>query len=144
MQQAGLNFVPHVIVGLDNGKLKGELDALKIIASAKPSAIVVIAFMPIHRTAMAKAEPPTPTDIAKVTATARIMFPRTPLVLGCMRPKGKHRAQTDVLALKAGADAIAFPSEEALKYAEAQGYMLSFSQFCCAQIYMDAALRISR
>ena len=144
VQQAGLNFVPHVIVGLDNGKLKGELDALKIIASAKPSAIVVIAFMPIHRTAMAKAEPPTPTDIAKVTATARIMFPRTPLVLGCMRPKGKHRAQTDVLALKAGADAIAFPSEEALKYAEAQGYMLSFSQFCCAQIYMDAALRISR
>jgi uncharacterized radical SAM superfamily protein len=144
MQQAGLNFAPHVIVGLDNGKLKGELDALKIIASAKPSAIVVIAFMPIHRTAMAKVKPPTPTDIAKVSATARIMFPRTPLVLGCMRPKGKHRAQTDVLALKAGADAIAFPSEEAVKYAEAQGYMLSFSQFCCAQIYMDTALRSSR
>jgi uncharacterized radical SAM superfamily protein len=142
MQQAGLNFVPHVIVGLDNGKLKGELHALEMIASAKPSAIVVIAFMPIRETAMAKAKPPTPADIAKVTATARIMFPRTPLVLGCMRPKGKHRAQTDVLALKAGADAIAFPSEEAVKYAEAQGYTLSFSQFCCAQIYMDAALNI--
>jgi uncharacterized radical SAM superfamily protein len=143
LQQAGLNFVPHVIVGLHDGKLKGELNALKIIASVKPSAIVVIAFMPIHGTAMANAKPPTPADIARVAATTRLMFPETPLVLGCMRPKGKHRAETDVLALKAGVDAIAFPGEEAVKYAEAQGYAFSFSSYCCAQIYVDAAFRSS-
>lgn len=141
LQGAGLNFVPHVIVGLHDGKLKGELDALKMIASVKPSAIVIIAFMPIHGTAMAGTKSPTPADIAKVTGTARVMFPETPLVLGCMRPKGKHRVETDVLALKAGADAIAFPSEEAVKYAEAQGYTVSFSSYCCAQIYVDAASR---
>jgi uncharacterized radical SAM superfamily protein len=143
LQKAGLNFVPHVIVGLHDGKLKGELDALKIIASVKPSAIVVIAFMPIHGTAMANAKPPQPADIARVAATARLMFPETPLVLGCMRPKGKHRAETDVLALKAGVDAIAFPSEEAVKYAEKQGYEFSFSSYCCAQIYVDATSRSS-
>ncbi len=143
LQKAGLNFVPHVIVGLHDGKLKGELDALKIIASVKPSAIVVIAFMPIHGTAMANAKPPTPADIARVTATARLMFLETPLVLGCVRPKGKHRAETDVLALKAGVDAIAFPDEEAVKYAEAQDYTLSFFSYCCAQIYVDAASRSS-
>jgi len=71
------------------------------------------------------------------------MFPRTPLALGCVRPKGKHRAETDVLALKAGVDAIAFPSEDAVKYAETQGYELSFSSYCCAQIYVDAAFRSS-
>jgi uncharacterized radical SAM superfamily protein len=142
IKKAGLNFVPHVIVGLDDGKLKGELAALKMIALAKPSAVVVIAFMPIRGTAMAKVKPPTPADIAKVTATARLMFPRTPLVLGCMRPKGKHRAETDILALKAGADAIAFPSEEAIKYAEQNGYTQSFSSYCCAQIYLDAALNM--
>jgi uncharacterized radical SAM superfamily protein len=134
-----LNFVPHVIVGLHNGKLRGELHALKMIARYKPSALVVIAFMPIHGTAMAEVKPPQPTDIAKVTATARLMFPETPLVLGCMRPKGKHRAETDILALKAGANAIAFPSEEAIKYAENQGYEVSFSSYCCSQIYMDSA-----
>jgi uncharacterized radical SAM superfamily protein len=143
MQEAGLNFVPHVIVGLHDGKLKGELDALKIIASANPSALVIIAFMPIPGTAMAKVKPPQPADIAKVTAAARLMFPRTPLALGCVRPKGKHRAETDVLALKAGVDAIAFPSEDAVKYAETQGYELSFSSYCCAQIYVDAAFRSS-
>jgi uncharacterized radical SAM superfamily protein len=141
LQEAGLNFVPHVIVGLHDGKLKGELNALKMIASVKPSAVVVIAFMPIPRTAMAKVKPPQPAEIAKVTAAARLMFPQTPLVLGCVRPKGKHRVETDILALKAGVDAIAFPNEEAVKYAEAQGYTLSFSSYCCAQIYMDAAFR---
>jgi uncharacterized radical SAM superfamily protein len=139
LQEAGLNFVPHVIVGLDEGKLKGEPDALKMIAAVKPSAVVVIAFMPIHGTAMAKVKPPKPADIAQVTAAARLTFPRTSLALGCVRPKGKHRAETDVLALKAGVDAIAFPSEEAVKYAEEQGYTFSFSSCCCAQIYADNA-----
>jgi uncharacterized radical SAM superfamily protein len=137
----GLNFVPHVIVGLHDGELKSEFHALKMISSYEPSAIVVIALMPIHGTAMAKVKPPQPVDIAKVTATAALMFPETPIALGCIRPKGKHRAETDILALKAGANAIAFPSEEAIKYAETQGCALSFSSYCCAQIYVDASSR---
>jgi hypothetical protein len=141
LDEAGLNFVPHVIVGLHNGTLKGEFSALKMIASVKPSAVVVIAFMPIHGTAMAEVKPPKPTDIAKVIATARLMFPEISLVLGCMRPKGKHRSATDILALKAGVDAVAFPSEEVIEYAENQGYKFSFSSHCCAQVYVDAAFR---
>lgn len=137
LNNAGIDFVPHVIVGLHNGELKGEFTALNMIAQYKPSAVVIISFMPIRGTAMATVTPPTPTDIARVTATARVMFPKTPVVLGCMRPKGKHRAETDMLALKAGVDAIAFPSEEAIKYAEAQGYAINFSPYCCSQIYKD-------
>jgi uncharacterized radical SAM superfamily protein len=138
LHEARLNFVPHVIVGLHNGELKGEFHALRMIRAYKPSALVVIAFTPIRGTAMAEVKPPQPADIARVTATARLMFPETPLALGCMRPKGKHRVETDVLALKAGVNAIAFPSEEAVRYAENQGYELSFSSHCCAQIFTDA------
>ncbi|MBN1358918.1 radical SAM protein [Candidatus Bathyarchaeota archaeon] len=141
LQQAGLNFIPHVIVGLHDGKLKGELEALKIISSVKPSAVVIIAFTPIPGTAMAKVNPPQPAEIAKVTAAARVMFPMTPLALGCVRPKWKHRTETDILALKAGVDAIAFPSEEAVEYAKAHGHKFGFSSCCCAQIYVDAAFR---
>ncbi|MGF3522801.1 MAG: radical SAM protein, partial [Candidatus Bathyarchaeia archaeon] len=135
LQDAKIDFVPHVIVGLHHGKLKGEFEALNMIALYNPSAVVIIAFMPIAGTNMAATTPPTPLDIAKVTATARSLFAQTPIVLGCMRPKGKHRDQTDVLALKAGVDAIAFPSEEAIKYAEHQGYTIKFSSYCCSQIY---------
>ena len=93
LDRSGLNFVPHVIVGLNEGKLDGELEALKMISRVKPSALVIIAFMPIHGTAMAKTPPPKPVDIAKVASAARLMFPETPLILGCMRPKGAMRAK---------------------------------------------------
>jgi len=138
LEDAGLSIVPHVIVGLNEGKLDGELRALQMIQKVKPSALVIIAFMPIHGTAMAKVAPPQPVDIAKVAMLARLMFPETPLVLGCMRPKGKSRSETDVLALKAGVDAVAFPSEVAVEYAKNKGYKTAFSSYCCAQIYVDA------
>jgi len=137
LAQAKLQVVPHIIVGLNEGKLNGELLTLQMIQQVKPSALVIIAFMPIHGTAMAKTPPTKPTDIAKVAATARQMFPKTPLVLGCMRPKGTSRSETDVLALKAGVDAIAFPSEEAIEYAKNKGYRTVFSSYCCSQIYRD-------
>jgi uncharacterized radical SAM superfamily protein len=54
-----------------------------------------------------------------------------------MRPKGKQHINTDVLAIEAGVDAIAFPTEEAVKFAEDQGYKIVFSSFCCSQIYTD-------
>jgi lipoyl synthase len=137
LHKCGVDFIPHVIVGLQQGMLDGEFEALKIIAPYRPAAVVVIAFMPIRGTAMEKTKPPTPQDIAKVIATARVMFPQTPLMLGCMRPKGKNRKETDVLALKAGADGIAFPAEEAVKYSKKRGNDVAFSSFCCAQIYRD-------
>jgi uncharacterized radical SAM superfamily protein len=138
LKEAKLKIVPHVIVGLNDGKLDGEMQALKLIQKIKPSALVIIAFMPIQGTAMAKTPPPKPFDISKVTALARRMFPEIPLVLGCMRPKGRTRGETDVLALKAGVDAIAFPSEEGVEYAKSKGYNTDFSSYCCAQMYVDA------
>jgi hypothetical protein len=135
--RSGITFVPHVIVGLHYGKLQGEFQALKMISGYDPSALVIIAFMPIHGTKMATVDPPEPIDITKVIAVARLKFPKTPLVLGCMRPKGEHRIETDILAMKAGADAIAFPAEEAVKFAENHDYKIVFSSFCCSQIYMD-------
>ena len=137
LHEAGIVFVPHVIVGLHYGKLKGEFHALEMISQYKPSALVIIAFMPIHETEMETVKPPKPAGIAKVITTARLMFPQMALVLGCMRPKGKHRVETDILATKAGVDAIAFPCEEAMKFAEKQGYSITFSSFCCSKIYSD-------
>ncbi len=138
LANADLNVVPHVIVGLNDGALDGELHALQTInQTVEPSAVVIIAFMPLHGTQMQKTKPPKPLDIAKVTAAARAMFPKTPLALGCMRPKGEQRSQTDIYALKAGVDAIAFPSEAAVEYAQKMGHQTVFSSYCCAQMFLD-------
>jgi uncharacterized radical SAM superfamily protein len=129
-----------MLVGLHYGKLKGEFQALKMISNYSPSAIIMIAFMPIHGTPMEKVKPPDPEDIAKVLLTAKLMMPEMPIALGCMRPKGKHRTMTDTLAVKAGVDAIAFPDEEAIQLAESLGLEISFSPICCSQIFTDLAL----
>jgi len=140
LQEVGIEFVPHVIVGLHYGKLQGELDALKMMSELNPSALVIIAFMPIRGTAMENVKPPAPIDVARVVAAARMMFPETPLVLGCMRSKD-NRSETEILAIEAGVDAVAFPTEETVEFAESQGCRTSFSSFCCSQVYLD--MRVS-
>jgi uncharacterized radical SAM superfamily protein len=137
LRQAGIVTVPHVISGLHNGRLCGEFNALQMIERYSPSAVVVIAFTPIRGTDMESTDPPKPLDVARVVATARVMFPHVPVVLGCMRPKGKHREETDILAVKAGVNAIAFPTEGAIRFAENNGYKVAFSSLCCSQIYAD-------
>jgi uncharacterized radical SAM superfamily protein len=137
LHEAGIEFVPHVIVGLHHGKLQGELLALRTVSEFNPSALVIIAFMPIRGTQMENVKPPRPIDIARVIAAARLMFPDTALALGCMRSKNEQRSETEKLAIEAGVDAIAFPTEEAVEFAESQGCETSFSSFCCSQIYLD-------
>jgi len=138
LYKSGLNLVPHVIVGLDGGRLKGEFQALKMISEVNPTAIVIIGFTPLSGTDMFKIDPPRPIDITRVATVTRVMFPKTPLVLGCMRPpKGRHRQQTEILALRAGVNGIAFPNEETVKYCKSQEYELRFFSNCCAAIYSE-------
>jgi len=140
LHQSGIPTVPHVLVGLHYGRLKGEIQALKIISKHSPSAVIVIALIPIQGTPMEKVDPPTPEDIVRVLTTARLMMPHTPIVLGCMRPKGRHRVKTDTLAVRAGVNAIAFPAEEAVQLAQSLGLEVAFSSLCCSQIFNDIHL----
>jgi len=137
LHEVGIPFVPHVLVGLHYGRLKGEFQALKMISKYQPSAVIVIALIPIRGTPMENAKSPTPEDIGKVLLSARLMLPKTPIVLGCMRPKSKHKDKTDTLAVKIGVNAIAFPSEEAIKLANRMGLETVFSSLCCSQIFED-------
>lgn len=128
-------FVPHVLVGLHYGKLKGEFEALKLVAQHSPSALIVIALIPIHGTLLEKVKPPKPEDVLRTIVCAKLLMPNVPIVLGCMRPKGEYRKQIDTLAVKAGVDAIAFPVEEAIELAQSMGLEIRFWSVCCSQIY---------
>jgi len=142
LHESGIPFVPHVLVGLHYGKLRGELQALEMIPKYSPSAVIIIAFMPIRGTPMEKVDPPAPEDVARVLVTARLMMPQTPIALGCMRPRGEHRTRTDTLAVRAGVNAIAFPAEETVQLAESMGLEITFSSLCCSQIFEDIKLGI--
>ena len=135
LHESGIPLVPHVLVGLHYGKIKGEFKSLEMIAKYSPSALVIIAFTPIPRTPMENVKPPSPQDIVRVLIAARHMFPFTPITLGCMRPKGEHRVKTDILAIKAGVNGIAFPVEEAINLANSMNMEVKFLPICCSQIF---------
>ena len=137
LSKVEIPFTPHVLVGLHYGELKGELNALRMISKYDPSALIIIVFFPIKGTMMENVKPPSPRDVAKVLVQARFMLPKVPIVLGCARPKGKHRILTDVLAVETGVNGIAFPEAKAIEKALELGLDISFSPLCCSQIYSD-------
>jgi len=135
LKDVKIPFVPHVLVGLHYGELKGEFEALKMIAQYSPSAVIIIALMPLRGTLLEKVKPPDPEDIIRTIVCAKLLMPNVPVVLGCMRPKSKDRKQIDTLAVKAGVDAIAFPVEEAIELAQSMDLETTFWSVCCSQIY---------
>ena len=137
LSKAGIPFTPHILVGLHYGELRGELNALRIISKHDPSALIIIVFFPIRGTIMENIRSPPPKEVAKILVQARLTLPKVPIVLGCARPKGKHRIQTDVLAVETGVNGIAFPEVKAIERALELGLDISFSPLCCSQIYND-------
>ena len=137
LEKNNIPIVPHIVVGIHYGILKGEGMALKIISNHNPAAIIIVALAPIEDTAMEKITPPSPQDIARVTLASRLMMVNTPLLLGCARPLGEHKSETDVLAIKAGVNGIAYPSEAGYNYAKMLGLNIRFSESCCALMYRD-------
>ena len=131
----GLEITPHVIVGLNRGQIKGEIEALDMIARHNPKSVIIVALMPLLGTPMEGIAPVPPLTIAKFVSIARLMMPDVPVMLGCGRPKGLHKIRTDIAAIQAGINGIAYPAEEALKYAIKIGFDLKFHEICCSLIY---------
>lgn len=132
LEQNHIPIVPHILVGIHYGKLKGEAKTLQILSKYHPAAVIIVALAPLEQTPMEYITPPSPLDIARVTLASRLQMPDTPILLGCARPSGEHKSKTDVLSIKAGVNGIAYPSEEGYQYAKEIGLDIRFSEECCA------------
>jgi len=130
VNDAGIRLFPHVCVGLDFGKLGGELHALEMIRSIEPAAVVVTGLMPVAGTAMAGCRPGFG-DFIGIVCAAREQFPDTPVVLGCARSAGREREAMDIAAIDAGIDGIALPTPRAVRYAAASGFTINYYGSCC-------------
>jgi lipoyl synthase len=127
-----VSVIPHLCIGLNRGQIKSEYDALHLLKQEAVEAISMIIFRPTPGTAFGDCEPPEPDEVARFMATARLMFPGTPLYLGCMRPGGRYRETVDSLALKAGVNKIVLPAPSARLRAAELGLEISISEECCS------------
>jgi len=133
--KSGLDVVPHIVAGLMYGKIHGEYNALRIISRFKPSSIVMVVLMPLKGTPMSGVLPPSPIEIARLIATARLMMPHTPISLGCERPRNKEGHIMEELAIYAGATRMAVWSKKTIDLASNLGLNPLFQPTCCSVPY---------
>ena len=130
--QAGLEVAPHIILGLDHGSMHGVERALELVAGLAPRRVVFVVLMPLKGTPLAQDAPPSPQEVARFLVKARHRLPSIRHHLGCARPRGRYRAELDALAVRAGINALAIPSDGALDQARALGVEVSYWDTCCS------------
>ncbi|MGF7185085.1 hypothetical protein GGQ84_001171 [Desulfitispora alkaliphila] len=126
-----VKVLPHICIGIRSGELSGEFNALKMLKEDGACGIVFIVFTPTKNTKFQDKSPPKLEEVGKVIATARKMFPDIPIHLGCMRPRGRYRAELDLLALKCGVNKIVMPTKAVVEAAEAEGLTITKGEECC-------------
>ncbi len=136
LAERGVPTVPHVLVGINYGRLSGELEALDMISKYSPAAVVIIALRPLRHTPMANVTPPQPNIVGRILTIARLGLQRIPLLLGCARPLGRHKIESDYLAIRGGANGIAYISQEGVTLARHLGLTPRFIDTCCSLAYL--------
>ena len=130
LQDASLNTVPHVVCGLDYGRINGEEKALEMVSRFSVAQVVIVSLMNLTGTKMEKAFPPDARDVAHIISKARTLMPETCISLGCARQRGNTLMET--LAIDAGINRMALPSEEAVARAEHHGLEIRYQKTCCS------------
>ncbi|MFP4036719.1 MAG: hypothetical protein ACLFUE_04295 [Desulfobacteraceae bacterium] len=139
--ESGLPMAPHVVAGLYYGRLRGETEAVEIISRHRPQVLVFVVLTPLKGTPMEKVSPPSPLEVARLIALARISMPDVPISLGCERPRNTQGRILESMAVRAGATRMAVWSEEAVKETISLGLRPRFQSTCCSLDYCQAFSR---
>lgn len=131
-REAGLDFAPHVVVGLHFGRILGEYNALKMIREAQPKTLVLVILVPTAGTGMSAVSPVPLSDAEEVFVAARTLNPDVFLSLGCAKPPGGYKREVEKSAIECGVNGIAFPGDEAIEYACRRGLIPVFTEECCS------------
>ncbi len=138
LKEAGLKIVPHIIIGLHYGKIKGEYYALEMIAKYDPDALVLVVVMPYYGKAKFQLLPPPKVEESvDVVLYARKLMPETPIMIGCARPAGPERVKFDIYSVVAGVNGIAFPAEGVVTYSKSIGLEPVLSPTCCSTVFFE-------
>lgn len=130
LDDEGIDFIPHIICGLEQGSMRYEEKALEVVSAFKPKQLVIISLMPLPKTPLWGKTPPTAEEIAEIIIKARLMMPDTILSLGCARQRGDIKKE--LLAIDAGINRMAIPSEEAIAHAKGYGLEIKYQKSCCS------------
>ena len=134
----GLRIIPHIVLGLHNGRFLGEHRALEMVVSHPITTLILVALVPLVGTPMSHVAPPPVAEITGFFATARLAAPSTTINLGCARPLGAVKRELDEAAIDLGLNGIAFPADGTIEYARARGLTPRLFEWCCSLTWSGA------
>ena len=132
LRKGTAKVVPHVLVGLYKGTIRGEYEAIEFLSNEGIKEIIIIVFIPTPGTRWEHLPPPDIDGVLSLLAWTRINNPEMKITLGCMRPHGAYREKLDLRAVKAGVDGIVLPHRRAIREAEEKGLEILRKEECCA------------
>jgi hypothetical protein len=135
LYEAEVPTIPHIVLGLHYGRLVGETAALEMVEHYPPTALVLVVLTPWDGTPMKEVKPPEVEEVGRFFQAARLRLPRTPILLGCARPGGPYKEALDRLAVGAGLNGIAYPTQGMVGYARQMGLTPRFHEECCSLAY---------
>lgn len=130
LNQAALPIVPHVVCGLYRGKMKGEAKAVEMISHFDVEQLVIVSLMAIRGTPFEGVNAPGAKEVAELIADARMLMPQVRMSLGCARKRGDE--DLELLAIDAGINRMALPSEAAIERARSYGLEIRYQCTCCS------------
>jgi uncharacterized radical SAM superfamily protein len=129
-----LKVSPHIIIGLENGRLSGEFEAASDAIRLGADSIVFAVLKKASRSIDFPASSIPHGEIIELVKHTRSLSQDIPISFGCAKVPGKDRDLLEIGLIKAGISSIAFPSEGAVKFAVENKIAHTFVEKCCANL----------
>jgi uncharacterized radical SAM superfamily protein len=127
-----LKVSPHIIIGLEDGKLSDEFRTVKDALALGVDSLVFVVLKKASRTADFISSKVPHDEIIRLVEYARELSGDVLLSFGCAKPSGRSRHLLEIGLIKAGIDSMAFPAEETIKFAVKNKIAHTFVEKCCA------------
>ena len=96
--------------------------------------IVLVIFKPLLPLGKNHFKIPTPEETSRISAIARILNPKIPIRMGCIRPAHPWKAEMEKGFIDSGVNTIAYPLQGTIDYAKEIGLKTKFIEMCCSLI----------
>lgn len=122
------SVAPHIILGL-SPDIQSNVKSLTMLQGLNIESIVVVQFMPLPGTPLAKQPTISRDETIRFIAHLRREFPTTEISLGCARDRRDFKLEQQ--AIETGINRIAIPSDETIQYIDQKKTTaIKYSQCC--------------
>lgn len=125
-------IAPHLCIGINQGKIRGEFEAISKLESTPPDALILLSLIPTKGTPYGFMRPPSFEAVREVVERARVGLPHARLILGCMRSRSNRDSECDLV--RAGLDGIVLPSAGTVQGLRTEGYVIRKRAECCSLV----------